>query len=99
MTERISALPAILFEPDGYVLDGPKLMGRQAAGNGFLRAAINAAHHSGSAGGANGLLAYSPHAASAKVFNTLVSRQAPKVNTAWIPADRLDLVAGHGSRD
>ena len=31
---------AIFFEPDGYVLSGPKLMGRQAAGNAFLRAAI-----------------------------------------------------------
>lgn len=35
-----SANAAILFEPDGYLLDGPKLMGRQAAGNAFLRAAV-----------------------------------------------------------
>ena len=25
---------AFLFEPDGYLIDGPKLMGRQSAGNG-----------------------------------------------------------------
>ena len=31
---------AILFEPDGYTLTGPWLMGRQAAGNAFLRAAV-----------------------------------------------------------
>lgn len=97
MTNRASALPAILFEPDGYVLDGPKLMGRQAAGNSFLRAAIHAAEQSTQTGGPNGLLAYSPHAASASVFNTLVSRQAPSVKAAWIPADRLDLLVGHGS--
>ena len=29
---------AIHFEPDGYSTSGPKLMGRQAAGEGFLRA-------------------------------------------------------------
>ena len=33
---------AILFENDGYRMDGPKLMGRQSAGNGFLRAAVAA---------------------------------------------------------
>ena len=96
MTNRTSALPAMMFEPDGYVLDGPKLMGRQAAGNGFLRAAINAAEQSAITGGPNGLLAYSPHAASGSVFNTLVSRQASSVKAEWIPADRLDLLAGHG---
>ena len=31
---------AILFELDGYSLSGPWLMGRQAAGNAFLRAAV-----------------------------------------------------------
>ena len=34
--------PAIYFEPDGYMLDGPRLMGRQSAGDGFLRAAVKA---------------------------------------------------------
>ena len=38
-----SVLPALLFEPDGYVLDGRKLMGQQSVGNSFLRAAINVA--------------------------------------------------------
>jgi glycosyltransferase involved in cell wall biosynthesis len=31
------------FDPDGYSLTGPKLMGRQSAGAGFLRAAIKGA--------------------------------------------------------
>jgi len=94
---RSSALPAILFEPDGYVLDGPKLMGRQAAGNSFLRAAIQAAEQSIQKGGPSGLLAYTPHSASAQVFNTLVSKQAPSVKPSWIPADRLDLLTTQGS--
>ncbi|MEY4194104.1 MAG: hypothetical protein RLZZ226_472, partial [Pseudomonadota bacterium] len=29
---------ALFFDPDGYLLTGPKLMGRQAAGHAFLRA-------------------------------------------------------------
>lgn len=32
--------PAIIFEPDGYLTNGEKLMGRQVAGRGFLRAAV-----------------------------------------------------------
>jgi starch synthase len=32
-----AANAAIHFRPDGYLTTGPKLMGRQAAGNGFLR--------------------------------------------------------------
>ena len=31
---------AILFEPDGYLLEGPRSSGRQSAGAGFLRAAV-----------------------------------------------------------
>lgn len=96
LPSRPSALPAILFEPDGYVLDGPKLMGRQAAGNGFLRAAIHAAEQSVHKGGPSGLLAYTPHSASAQAFSTLVSRQAPSVKPSWIPADRLDLLTNQG---
>jgi len=40
-SESNSLIPALIFEPDGYSLDGPRLMGRQAAGHGFLRAAID----------------------------------------------------------
>jgi len=97
MIESSSLLPAIMFEPDGYVLDGPKLMGRQAAGNSFLRAAINLAEQSAQSGGKPGLYAYTPYAESAKIFNALVLRQAPVVKPAWLPADRVDLLASHGS--
>lgn len=93
MPERYSRIPAILFEPDGYVLDGPKLMGRQAAGNAFLRAAINAAEQNGVAGGSNQLCAYTPNQQSAATFAQLVKRQSPSVDPKWIPSDRVDLLA------
>jgi len=81
---------AILFEPDGYVLSGPKLMGRQAAGNGFLRAAV--------AGRGNApLFAYTPHRRSAEVFGQLVKEMDAKAVAQWIPADRLDIIASVGA--
>ena len=86
-------LPALLFEPDGYVLDGPKLMGRQAAGNAFLRAAINVADQHAAAGQPSQLYAYTPNQQSATTFAELVKRQAPSVEPKWIPADRADLLA------
>ena len=74
------ALPAILFEPDGYVLDGPKLMGRQAAGHGFLRALIGAAETLG----AESLVAWTLSRDSARVFAQVVAQQAPGLKTAWV---------------
>ena len=93
MTQPISPIPALLFEPDGYVLDGPKLMGRQAAGNAFLRAAINAVEQSAVVGGSNLLFAYTPSQQSANTFAELVKRQSPSVDPKWIPADRIDLLS------
>ena len=80
---------AILFEPDGYLLTGPKLMGRQAAGHGFLRAAVQAA-----AGGR--LTAYTPIRQSAEAFRRAVAEIDPRCETAWIPGSRLDLLAEAG---
>jgi starch synthase len=80
---------AILFEPDGYVLDGPKLMGRQSAGNGFLRAAVAA--HAGEP-----IYAYTPHKTSAQAFDDLVRSMDPNARPEWIPADRLDLLRPRG---
>jgi alpha-maltose-1-phosphate synthase len=81
---------AIQFEPDGYVLDGPKLMGRQAAGNAFLRAAIDGR------GGAP-MIAYTPHRRSAEVFHQLVKAQDPDAPVEWIPNDRVDLLRKAGA--
>ncbi len=81
---------AIRFEPDGYHLKGPKLMGRQAAGNAFLRAAV-----AGRAG--DTLWAYTPHKSSAKVFADMVGALDPAVAARWLPAHRLDQLSRIGT--
>jgi starch synthase len=81
--------PAILFEPDAYLLDGPKLMGRQSAGNGFLRAALKA--HAGRA-----VHALTNDRGKAVAFRDLALKLEPRVEPRWIPASRLDLVAQRG---
>lgn len=90
----MSVLPVILFEPDGYVLDGPKLMGRQSAGHSFLRAAISAAER---AQDDHSLLAWTPFQASAQVFNRVVANFSRKVKPGWVPTNRLDLLARQGA--
>ncbi len=80
---------ALLFEPDGYLLTGPALMGRQSAGNGFLRAAVQAA-------GDRPLAAYTANRKSAEAFQRTVAEIDPKVTTSWIPGPRLDLLAEQG---
>lgn len=81
---------AIFFEPDAYLLSEPKLMGRQAAGNSFLRAAIAGRD-------TQPLYAYTPHQKSAAIFTNLVQTIEPKATTQWIPADRLDLLREIGT--
>ncbi|HEV7384218.1 MAG TPA: hypothetical protein VGN89_05010, partial [Phenylobacterium sp.] len=80
---------AILFEPDGYLLTGPNLMGRQSAGNGFLRAAVQAR-------GEQPVTAFTPFAQSADIFRRTVAEIDPAARTHWIPAQRQDLLAQHG---
>lgn len=81
---------AISFEPEDFLLDGPKLMGRQAAGNGLLRAAV-----AGAPGGH--IWGYTPKRASAEVFSRVVRQINPAAKPKWIPADRLDLLAQVGA--
>ena len=80
---------ALLFEPDGYVLDGPKLMGRQSAGNGFLRGAVAA--HAGEP-----IYAFTPNQSSAQAFRDLVRSIDSKASPEWIPGHRLDLLRQRG---
>lgn len=87
-------IPVILFEPDGYVLDGPKLMGRQAAGHGFLRALISAVELGPQP---RSLLAWTASQSSAHVFERVVKAQSSGVRTGWVPANRLDLLARCGA--
>ena len=90
LTPDYRANAAILFEPDGYVMSGPKLMGRQAAGNAFLRAAI-------AGRGSMPMVAYTPHRRSAEVFGQMVRAQDPAATAEWIPADRIDALAKVGT--
>jgi glycosyltransferase involved in cell wall biosynthesis len=80
----------ILFEPDAYLLSEPKLMGRQAAGNSFLRAAVAGRNE-------QTLYAYTPHQKSADVFAKLVQTIESTATTQWIPAVRLDLLSQIGT--
>ena len=89
----MSRLPVILFEPEGYVLDGPKLMGRQSAGNSFLRAAIAAAEKSTDPA----LIAWTPLHSSAAVFKQVVAQFSAVVKPDWIQAGQLDCLAKHGA--
>jgi hypothetical protein len=81
--------PAIFFDADGYVLDGPKLMGRQAAGNGFLRAAVRG--HAGQP-----IHALTPVRAAAETFRDVVLKLDPQAQPRWIPSSRLGAVAERG---
>jgi glycosyltransferase involved in cell wall biosynthesis len=81
--------PAILFDADGYVLDGPKLMGRQAAGYGFLRAAVRG--HAGQP-----IHALTPHRAAAEKFRDVVLGLDPKAQPRWVQASRLSGIAQRG---
>ncbi len=69
---------ALRFEPDGYALDGPRLMGRQSAGNAFFRAAVHAA-----TGG--DLLCCTPFARSFEAFERMLPVRERAPRTAWIP--------------
>lgn len=80
----------ILFEPDGYVLDGPKLMGRQAAGHAFLRAAV--------AGRAEGpMRCNTPSKPSAEAFARIVRGLDPKAKAEWVQPGRADQLAAAGT--
>ena len=81
--------PAIVFEPDGYRTDGQRLMGRQAAGQGFLRAAVAAA-------GGRPLCGYTPLQKSAEVFARTVAEIDPAAKAHWLPPGRPDALAKVG---
>ncbi|WP_396190326.1 hypothetical protein, partial [Flavobacterium sp.] len=89
----MTKLPVLLFEAEGYVMDGPKLMGRQSAGNGFLRAAVKAAAQLQNPS----LLAWTPARSSAEIFEQLVGSFSSNVKPGWVPTNRLDLLAQHGA--
>ncbi len=80
---------AILFEADAYRLDRGKLMGRQAAGNGFLRAAV-AAH------GGRPIWGYSPFGDASNAFRQTVQELDSQGRIEWIRRDDLRAMAERG---
>jgi glycosyltransferase involved in cell wall biosynthesis len=80
---------ALFFEPEAYLLDGPKLMGRQSAGNGFLRAAVQA--HAGQP-----IYGVTAERAKIEIFARAVRALDPKSQPQWIPSSRLDKIAERG---
>jgi glycosyltransferase involved in cell wall biosynthesis len=80
----------IRYEPDGYVVDREKLLGRHSAGNGFLRAAVHALR-------GQTLYGYTPGRRSAESFAKLVSSLDPDARHQWVPAARLDMLAEVGT--
>jgi glycosyltransferase involved in cell wall biosynthesis len=78
--------PAILFDPDGFLLTGAKLMGRQSAGDGFLRAAVKAR-------GTEPLYCCAPRPEAAEAFSRRVTELDPQAQVRWIVAGRLEQLA------
>jgi glycosyltransferase involved in cell wall biosynthesis len=83
---------AIVFEPDAYRIDGSnKLMGRQSAGNGFLRAAVAGRLPN------EVLWAYARDKKLADIFAGMVQKIDPNAPTGWAPSDRPELLGQIGT--
>jgi hypothetical protein len=78
----------IYYQPDGYVTTGQKLMGRQAAGVGFLRAAAQS--------DATRLLCHTDGAASARHFSEQLANHGFRGQSGWVPVDRPSGLADDG---
>lgn len=81
---------AIFFEPEGYTTSGTRLMGRQAAGRGFLRAAV-------AGRGTEDLWSYTADRNSAVAFAREVKAIDPPAEGKWCPAHRLDILEQIGT--
>lgn len=83
-------LPAIRFAPEAFQRSGPRIMGRQSAGEGFLRAIVELA-------GEHPLVGIGQHPAWAQAFRALISEADPGRKAAWIASDNLRDLAGVGA--
>ncbi len=77
---------ALVFEPDAFRIDGPKLMGRQAAGHNFLRAVVAGRLPN------EVLWAYTRNTKTVNAFDAMARQLDPSVRTGWAPADRPELL-------
>lgn len=90
MSEASSTVAVIRAEPDGYDMAKVQLMGRQAAGHGFLRAAVQAR-------GSSPMHAFSPAQRAADGFRAIVQQIDPSAPVDWIPSEQLNRVAKVGT--
>ena len=83
MTDPASppANAAIFYHPDGYDTGRPRLMGRQAAGEGFLKGFVR---H----GGVDKLVCHAASQAQAKDFAKRVKQYGASVPVGWVPLTR-----------
>ncbi|MFL5294854.1 MAG: glycosyltransferase family 4 protein [Phenylobacterium sp.] len=81
--------PTIFFAPDGYRIDRPRVMGRHAAGNGFLRAAIQAR-------GDRPMRAMVNSKEHAQAFREFVTEFDPAAPVEVIAANELERLAEFG---
>lgn len=77
---------SLYFEPDGYVINSSRIMGRHSAGSGILRAAVNAASSSLST-----LSACVPDRQAAMGFRQLVERMSPDIEVRTFAIENLCL--------
>jgi glycosyltransferase involved in cell wall biosynthesis len=75
----------IRFEPDGFDLNRPWLLGRQSAGHSFLRAAVEGR-------GEGPVFGYTAFSSSAEMFRGMVRGFDPAAEPTWIPAQFLERV-------
>ena len=87
MTFPINA--AIRAQADGYDMAKPALMGRQAAGNGFLRAAVKAR-------GDQPVRGFAPNASTAAGFEKIVKLIDPSAPFEWISTAQPEKLAKAG---
>lgn len=79
---------AIYYAPDGYTSNGEKIMGRQAAGAGFLRAAAQS--------NASNLACHTTHVNLARDFSTQLQNYGFRGQTEWIPAHQAEKLSHIG---
>lgn len=85
----LSTLPALRFELEAFQRSGGKIMGRQSAGEAFLRAAVGAAD-------GQRLFACGPDQRSGPVFQSLVQGIKPDATAGWIKSNDLASLADIG---
>jgi alpha-maltose-1-phosphate synthase len=83
-------LPALRFEPEAFQLSDTRIMGRQSAGESFLRAAVEAS--SGEI-----LLGFGPNPKSGEVFQSMVRNMDASVRALWTGSDDLRTFSRLGS--